>query len=349
MSKVRTLAAMGFLIGLVGVVIITYNVGFSDIIDSIIGASPVFIACYLVTSILIAAVLTFKWKLILHTYDADIPFHRLFSYRLVGYSVSYLTPTAHVGGEPIRAFLLKREGVHINTAFSSVIIDKSIEVMTDVLFFFFGALLLLNSVGVSESMKILILSISLLLILLMGMFVGGVLGKRSMFVAVFRFLRLNKIRRLRNIERNLAQIEKQIERFYRDERKYFLAIIALMIVLWSLMFLEYRFALLIFGHIASPLQVFLILTGVGLAYTIPIPAALGVLELGQLSAAKVLNLSAATSIALAFLVRTRDLIWTGIGMVLIGVYQFDYQKLSQQSKDIDKDFEKGDLFRKRGR
>lgn len=327
--------------------LLLYTANWDEVRAILSGAPGLAILGYVIVSLLIALLLTLKWKVILHSHRINVRFHRLFAYRTVGYSIGYLTPTAHVGGEPIRAYLLRREGVHVNKAFAGVIIDKSIELLANVLFFFLGALLIINSVDVPGNMQIVILSISLILILLMGMFIGGILGKQSMFVATFRFLRLNRVQRLRPIERNLAKVERQVEEFYRSKPEHFIAASAIMVGLWFLMFLEYYLAFQILGHDATAAQVFLILTGVGLAYAVPIPAAMGTLELGQLSAAKVLHLSAATGIALALIVRTRDVIWTAIGLIMTSHYQFRFLRLAKQQREIDKEFEKGDLYKGR--
>ena len=333
--------------GILAVVGMAHQIGWYRIAGTLANASLLFIICYLATSLLIALVLTLKWKLILHSQNINVPYTKLFTYRMVCYSVSYLTPTAHVGGEPIRAYLLQRENVPLNTAFSTVIIDKSIELMADVVFFFIGALIITGSVAVEGRMKLVLLVVSFLLIGLMAWFIHGILAKKSLFVAIFRFFRLNTIQRFMPIEKNIAKIEKEIERFYRYKKEYFIIIMILILVLWILMFFEYRFILLMLGHKASPLQIFLILTGVGLAYSIPIPAAMGVLELGQLSAAKVLRLSSATGIALAFIIRTRDLLWTAIGLFFLSTYHFDFFRLSKKTQQIDKEFEQGKLFKKR--
>jgi uncharacterized protein (TIRG00374 family) len=343
MARLRYIAAGMLLVGSIIVGLMVYSIGAGEIASVIAKASLVFLGAYILASVGIAAIATYKWQLILRSQRIRIPYNRLFMYRMIGYSVSYLTPTAHVGSEPIRAYLLKREGIHTNKAFSTVIIDKSLELIADVLFFFFGALLIINSVAVNSRMKLIVLIISLILILLMGMFVGGVLGKRSMFIAIFRFLRLHRMRKLRPIQRNLGAIEKQIESFYRKEKRLFVIIMGLMVLLWGLMFLEYKFLLLMLGVDASLVQIFLILTGVGLAYAVPVPAAMGTLELGQLSAAKVLALGSATGIALAFIVRARDLVWTAIGLVFLTIYQFSFSRLAKETKRIDKEFEKGDI------
>jgi glycosyltransferase 2 family protein len=345
--KVRYMVAGTIAVGSLAIALIIYTISWNAITSVLSGAPKLYILYYVIISLLIATLLTIKWHVILDSQRIKVPFHRLFAYRTVGYSIGYLTPTAHVGGEPIRAYLLQREGVHVNRAFSTVIIDKSIELLANVVFFFLGALLIINSVEIPDNMKLVLLSLSLILILLMGMFIGGVLGKRSMFVAMFRFLRMNRVKRLQPIEKNLAKVEKQIEAFYKNKPKHFVLTAIIMVSLWSLMFLEYYVALKIIGHDATLIQIFLILTGVGLAYAVPIPAAMGTLELGQLSAAKVLNLSAATGIALALIIRIRDVTWTIIGLAMTAYYQFSFTRLAKKQKEIDKEFEKGDLFRGR--
>ncbi|MDD9954145.1 MAG: lysylphosphatidylglycerol synthase transmembrane domain-containing protein [Candidatus Woesearchaeota archaeon] len=329
------------LLGLAAMIYITWKVGFWDIVDALTNANPVFLFFFLLTSVLIAIMLTYKWQLILHAQGHHIPYRRLFAYRMVGYSVSYLTPTTHVGSEPIRAYLLNRDGIPLNDSLSNVIIDKSIELVTHIAFFFIGAMVIANSILVEKTTKYIVLSLSFAMMLLMGLFIAGILSEKQMFVAAFRFFRLHKIKKIAHIEENLQEIEEQIEYFYRHKRMYFRSIIVIILVLWVLMFFEYRFALLMLGHEATVVQIFLILTGVGIAYSIPIPAAMGVLELGQISAAKVLQLSTATGVALAFIIRARDLIWSVLGFVYILYYKFNFRHLAKETKEIRRQLKKG--------
>lgn len=349
MAKFRHWAIEILLFGLLVVALITWHLGLDSVMGVFLTISIFFLVCYLVTSLLLAIVLTWKWQLALHSQGMYVPYLRLFAYRLVGYSVGYLTPTMHAGSEPIRAYLLSKEGIPIDKAFANVIIDKSIEIITNIVFFFIGVLLILNSVLVDPGMKMFVLVLSLLMMLVMGLFIAGILSKRSIFLDIYRFLRLDKIKRLRSIEKNLVSVEKHIEHFYRKKKRYFLSFILIMIVLWALMYFEYRFLLLMLGQKASIPQIFFILTGVGLAYSIPIPAAMGTLELGQISAAKVLQLTGALGVALAFIVRARDLIWTILGLGFMAFYDFRFSKLAKESAEIGQDFEKGKLFKKRGR
>lgn len=326
--------------GLLLVTAVTLHAGLGDVLQVLAGASLAFLGGYLAASLLIALVQTYKWRLVLESQGFSLPYNRLFAYRLVGHSVGYLTPTVHLGSEPVRAFLLRREGIPANDAVSNVIIDKSVELIANVTFFFVGALLLLNA-SVGRDVKIFTLLLSALLVLLMGAFIAGILNKRSMFIGTFRFLRLHRVRRLRQYESDLGQVEKQIEAFYRTKKKHFIALILLIAALWGLMYLEYFFLLRLIGYEANAVQIFLVLTGVGLAYALPIPAAIGTLEIGQVSASRMLNLSAAAGVALAFVIRARDIAWTVVGLAFMAAYQFSFGRLARKNRELD--LEKGAL------
>jgi len=345
-SFLRSYAVAVLLVGSLVAAFIAWRAGAGDVLRLLAYGSWPYILVYLAASVLIAAFLTLKWAVVLDAQGERVPFGRLFAYRLVGYSVNYLTPTMHVGSEPIRAYLLNREGIPTHKAASNVIIDKSVELLTDVTFFVLGALVILNSVAVSERAKTVMLAVSLLLMLLMGGFVVGILARGSLFVWVFRALRLDRIKRLRGAERSLRRIERGVEDFYRRRPRHFLALVGLMILLWGLMWLEYWSLLRFLGHAASPLQILLILTGVGIAYSLPVPAAMGTLELGQLSAAKVLKLGSVTGVTLSVIIRARDLVWTAIGIGFMAVYSFRFKSLARKTREIDREFEKGELLEK---
>lgn len=344
----RSYAIGVLVIGSIVAAYIAWQVGTDDVLRLLSYGIWEYLILYLLASVLIATVLTLKWRVVLHAQGSSVPFNRLFAYRLVGYSVNYLTPTMHVGSEPIRAYLLKREGLPAHKAVSNVIIDKSVELLADVLFFVIGALVIFNSVAASDLAKDITLAMSLVFALLMGGFVIGILARGSMFVWVFRLLRLDRLKKLRGTERSLRRIERGVEEFYRKRPKHFLALVGLMAILWSLMWLEYWSLLKFLGHSASPLQILLILTGVGIAYSLPVPAAMGTLELGQISAAKVLKLGNVTGVTLSVIIRTRDLLWTALGLGFMGLYAFRFKALARKTKQIDKEFEQGALLEKKG-
>ena len=77
------------------------------------------------------------------------------------------------------------------------------------------------------------------------------------------------------------------------------------------------------GLEGSLLQIFLVIAGVSIAYFMPLPAALGVLETIQIFVFALFNSTAASAVALSILVRIKDVWWTLLGLGLLSVLPSD--------------------------
>lgn len=325
-------------LGILLSVAVVWSVGLGDIIEAFHRASWTLIGLYVAVSLLIAILLTMKWAIVLDAYGVRLPFATLFIYRLIGYAVSYVTPTAHVGGEPVRAMLLGKQGIPMKVGFSSAVVDRSLELVFNMLMFFIGGLILLNLTEFPRPARIAILIFSIVAVGIVGLFVWGVVGKKRFLVPGMKLLRLNRLKSWKTIERWVDEVELLIQHFYAKKKGHFRLAVFINSLLWVLMLLEYKFALLLLGYDASVLGAFLFLTGVGIAYSLPIPAGLGVLELGQLGAASVLGVAPAIAIALAFLIRFRDLVWTFLGLILLWLFHFNLFRLFEKSEAAAKKY-----------
>ena len=141
----RTFAFIFFLIVGIGLFVsIIVTTGVDAIWESLIKFSLLNFLILLVLSLFNFALFTLRWDMILHHHhdkkDEKIPFHRLFLHRMSAYAVSYLTPAAASGGEPVRLFFLQEEGVETKNAVSSIVIDKIFEYTALILFIFSGVL-----------------------------------------------------------------------------------------------------------------------------------------------------------------------------------------------------------------
>ncbi|HJR02950.1 MAG TPA: lysylphosphatidylglycerol synthase domain-containing protein, partial [Methylomirabilota bacterium] len=85
---------------------------------------------------LAAVVDTLAWRLLLPT---PVPFLLLLRARLAGEAVSLATPTMSVGGDPLKAYLL-RPRLPLLAGFVSVIADKTTVVAGQVIFLALGLL-----------------------------------------------------------------------------------------------------------------------------------------------------------------------------------------------------------------
>ncbi len=315
-----------------------WGAGAGDVLRTFLGANLWLILAYLGVSLLIAAGVTYKWGIALDAYGVKLPFSSLFIFRLIGFAVGYVTPTAHVGGEPVRALLVHRQGIPLKVSFSAVIVDKMLEMMFNIAVFFVGALIILNTASFPVAARATIFLLSLLLAAAAAIFAYNVVKRKKALAPLLGRLGGRRLKGWQRIERSLNEFELLVEHFYANRPRHFQRALLVNAILWALMFIEYKVALLILGYDASPFGILLFLTGVGIAYSIPIPAGLGVLELGQVSAGALLGVKASTGIALAFLIRLRDIAWTLVGLLLLGAFHLNLFRLYTKSQEAGRRF-----------
>ncbi len=291
------------------------------------------LALYLFVSLGILSLLVLRWQLILRVEGHDVPFTKLFLYKLSGYSVSYIMPTMHVGGSPVRALLLQKQNISIEKGACSVILDESLEFSADLIIAAIGFFVILFEYAIPLSAIILMSIIILFALLILTRFFFLNFRGTGSFSSTIRFFSLDKIDFIRKIKSSIKRIEFHIIDFLKNHREEFFISSFISIGLWFLMFVEYDLALSLFGYHAQIQEIFLILAFVALAYLVPIPAALGVLEAAQISVFTILGLNVSLAIALSLLIRGRDLLWTFIGIVYASHEGLDLLKIENKNED----------------
>jgi uncharacterized protein (TIRG00374 family) len=277
---------------------------------------------YIFTVALIMAALTWRWDVVLKSRNVKVPFINLYIYRIIGTSINFLTPGPRVGGEPTQATLLTKHGVDFHEGLSTIVIDKIIDVTTSGLLFIIGVVLVALKYSFPEDTQLPLILGGIVFVVLVIMFYYRMLTNRHFFLNIFRFLKLDRIKALHNIESSIERVEVIMIEFYANNSKAFLKSLTISISTWILMFFEYKFATTLLGLNLGVIEIFFIVSFIGMALLFPIPMAVGVLEAGQLSAFALIHLSASAAIALAFLVRMKDILWAIVGLILLATYGF---------------------------
>ena len=105
------------------------------------------IAVLIVVNALVMALITARWWFIVHAEKSSLPFLPLIGFRLAAFGMSYFTPGPQVGGEPLQVLYLQRSyGLTFARATASVIMDKLIELLGNVIFLAIG-LVVISSFG----------------------------------------------------------------------------------------------------------------------------------------------------------------------------------------------------------
>lgn len=318
-------AGIFFAIGIVLIYFVYKQFPISTVMDAF-STNYIPVLIFILVSIVIMVLHTWRWDIILRTENYKVPFHKLFLYKIVGFGISFITPFAKVGGEPLRAMLLTKHECPFDKGMSSVVIDKIIDLAATGLLFAVGVFIAISIIPLPHSIKIALIIISIVFLAMITHVYYQLLTNKQMMMRLFKLFRLHKIKKLKHLEESLIDFDKRIIHFHKKEQKAFYQTVLISTLAWLLMFLEYASVLWMFGYHLSLVQIFTIITIMGAAYIFPIPLALGVLDFGQAQTFTLLGLKAAAGIGLSIIIRARDLLWTAIAIVILLYYGKSFKK-----------------------
>lgn len=268
---------------------------------------------------LAAAVDTLAWRLLLPT---PVPFLLLLRARLAGEAVSLATPTMSVGGDPLKAYLL-RPRLPLLDGFVSVIADKTTMVAGQVLFLALG--LLAASLVAPRSGRLLPIMGGLLVVevFAVGGFAlvqaSGALGGGGRLLG--RFARRVGVGGAERFEQGLGDLDRALATLYRQRRRRLVASALVHAVAWATGGLEIYLVLSLLGT-PTPLGIALIVesfaSGVKFA-SFMVPASLGALEGGYVVFFEAFGLGATAGLSYVLVRRLREITWAVVGFLALGV------------------------------
>lgn len=303
------------LIGIAFFAGVIYQTGVEEIWINLRQFKLLHFGVFVLLSLLNFMLYTLRWHIIIKkTYNHKLSFWQLFMHRMSGFAVSYITPTAQTGGEPLRAMLLNKDGVPPKTAASSVIIDKGLEFAALFIFIGAGIAIALIEGSLSESMQIIFGILLAALVALIFWFYFSSVKNIGFFSSILRFFRLNKFKKIKNLEKNITEVEEEMANFYKNHARTFILLVAISIVITSFLLLEHWLIARFMGANMTFMQTFLVSTIPYIAFMIPIPGGIGILESGHAAMFAALGISI-NAFVLVFIIRIRDLLFVFIGLV----------------------------------
>jgi putative membrane protein len=269
------------------------------------------------------------WRVTLGDKIKEIGFPRLFLTRMAGEAINYITPSAYLGGEPVKAYLLQKQGISLVDGLASVVTAKTVMVISQVLFVLLGiGLTFLNQPNSNGLIAAAILVVSIV------SFAAAFLvfaQHRGMFTGILWLLERMSLPSgfLKRREEQLKNLDHTILMFYGQHRSGFL------------------FAAIFFsmGWVVGSLEVYLLLHLLNISVSLPtaismealitviraavffIPSGLGAQEGGNILLFTTFGFSPVTAMTYSIVRRLRELIWITIGLLYlakqeIGVLQY---------------------------
>lgn len=309
-------------LGLIVLSLLVWHIGPANIYKAATQLGPAALLAILIPSVLMYSVEAYGWKVVLGRVAQGVPFWRLLAIRMAGEVVNMTTPTAYLGGEPLKAYLLRKYDVPMAEGAASVVIAKTTMTIAEVLYILMGIALAFWILGVGSSAGQTITAALLSVGLLVCSIAGFVfIQQRGLFASILSLVKKLglRIRSLESQEAHLRSIDQTIQDFYSHHQKAFYISLGVYFVGWMAESLEVFGIIYLLGGSVTVLSA---LSIGALAVFIKggsffIPGSLGAQDAGNLLLLQAFGYSDVMGITFALLRRFRELVWIGIGLLCL--------------------------------
>lgn len=262
---------------------------------------------------------SWRWLTILKAQDCEVGFWTIVRIRLSGFALSYITPSAFLFGEPIRAYMLKEEKkIGWDKSFASVIVDQTILFASLLLAMIVGFIFLAEHFSLSRGIFYGFLALFAFSLFVFYLFYKKIVRKGEDEEGFFTFL-ISKtgLSRIGFIQKNLPGIErteKVMEKFFKEEKKSAVLVILLGVLEVVLDTSVVFFACYYLGHILSPLESVSIFSFLTFASLIPIPGSLGSFEVMLTLVFDIFGFGKENGLAFSLIYRLVNISFCAIGL-----------------------------------
>ena len=261
---------------------------------------------------------TARWWLIVQAENKAVSYLPLVGIRIAVFGISYFTLGPQVGGEPLQVIYLQRTyGLTYTRATASVIMDKLLELLANFILLVFGFTGIMQAGMLSSSGILPLWGLMIMTILVAWPLIHVILLYRKTY-PISAFLQTMTFARHTKAVRFIRAAEHLAGRFCQRQTRTLFAAMLVSILAAAGMVSEY-FLMASFLHFHLPFwQTVAAWTAGWLSFLVPLPGGLGALEASQVFALGFFGISAASAIGMALVMRARDLIIGGLGLLLAG-------------------------------
>jgi putative membrane protein len=237
--------------------------------------------------------------------------------RLAGEAVNLTTPTATLGGEPVKAWLLARSRVPLDEGLVSVVVAKTALVVSHLVFVALAVALAAGQAAASAAFLTAMAGLTAVGAVAVGGFIFT--QQRGLFGASGRALSWSGVG---GLTPHLARLDAGLSRFYRERRTRFAMAVAWHLLGWIAGGLEVWLAARLLGApIAPGTAIFIEAFATAIrAASFLVPAGLGLQEGGLVAIFVAFGLDAGTGLAFGLVRRLREAAWAAAGFGILAAW-----------------------------
>ena len=259
----------------------------------------------------IMAVDTLGWRF---AFPRDAaPFHRLYGARLAGEALNLVTAFGSVGGEAVKAWLIRRD-VTYEESVPSVVIAKTTLTIAQALFLLIGVALAWTTLATDSRVLGAMLWLLVVEVAAVAGFVGvqvaGIVGRAGRLLEWFGVLKRDD---------SAQRLDADLRDYYRRDWRRLSLSTGFHLAGWLLGAAE-AYLILIFLEIPADLVTATVIEALGAGVrfaTFLVPASLGAFESANAAAFEAIGLGAGAGLAFSFVRRARQLVWIGVGLLVL--------------------------------
>jgi len=277
-----------------------------------------------------------SWQVTLDSVSMNLRWAgRLFVVRMIGEAYNNITPMASLGGEPVKAWILKTNyDIPLRDSGASLVLAKTASMFSLVLFVGLALALILSHESLSSSDKTLAsIGLAWLVFNVVVFFL-----MQHLKLSTFTATRLGRTRlgeKMSHLIAGLQSVDEQFARFYKHHRMRLVLSMAYAMANWVLGVVELYYILALIGHPVSWWDAWVIEAMVQMIRTAAffIPAGIGAQEGALMLACSALAGSPSVGIAAALVRRFRELVWIGLSLAIAAFLHVNPKLASAPSPD----------------
>ncbi len=263
---------------------------------------------------------TFAWGIILHGFGHKTSFYNIFRLKIISEAVNMVAPAANIGGDSVRAFMMKSE-IPLDQGIPGVMIDKTIDYIARMLFITAGLVITIYFIEIPDSwitastMCLIVIFISntiLVSIQIKGL--SGALMKISRIIPPLN-------RYLAGKQSKLSSVDSNVKDYYLNKKGRIAFATLFHITGRILGVFEIYYILNILDIPVDFLGAFFIASIANIVQSIffLIPGQWGVSESVQGMLLDILGFTASAGISLGIIRRIRRIFYMGLGMIFLKI------------------------------